>query len=229
MAPTPKKSTKASSPSKFKMSPGSPVRNFNKNANHIDTYVTMVPNVYISVASKPKDTAEATYIHPYKKVFNESDGSGDGEDYAEKFGICGFFARKDTRAVDGKTTIKQTSMSRYDWDCMVSVGEDDATPEKIGKKIAREFTKFSKDKQASGMKEPERFAFRKAHTKPLPLNNFLLDEACILFLRRMDESATLDEMKQEEALMESFFGSVSNGHKVLNNLDEDDWEDYLAY
>ena len=223
-----KTNNKATSPSKFKM-PASPIKNFTKSANLIDTYATLVTNLFISVASKPKDSGEATFIHPYKKIFNESDDSGDGEDYAEKFGICGFFSRKNPKALDGKTTIKQNSTSKYDWDCMVSVGGDDATPEKIGKKIAREFSKFSKHKELSGMKDPERFAFRKAYTNPLPLNNFLLDDACILFLRRMDENATLDEIKQEETLMESFFGSVSNGRKVLDNLDEDDWEDYLAY
>ena len=82
-----------------------PIKNFNISANHIDTFVTKVDNVYISVATKPKDTPEATFIHPYKKAFNES---GDGEDYAEMFGICGFFPRKNTKAPDGKTTIKQT-------------------------------------------------------------------------------------------------------------------------
>ena len=45
----------------------------------------------------------------------------------------------------------------------------------------------------------------------------------------MNESATLDEVMQEEDLMESFFGSVTSAHKVLGSLDEDDWEDYLAY
>jgi hypothetical protein len=120
-------------------------------------------------------------------------------------------------------------MISYDWDCMLSVGEDDASTEKIGKKIAREFTKFSKDKKLSGMKDAERFAFRKVHTTPLPLNNFLLDEACIRLLRSMTSTVTLDEVNKEEELLTDFFGTVNKGCKSLYNLDEDDWEDLLAY
>ncbi len=51
-------------------------------------------------------------------------------------------------------------MSSYNWDCMLSVGEDDASYEKIGKNIAREFTKLLKDKKLSGMKDTERFWFQ---------------------------------------------------------------------
>ena len=120
-------------------------------------------------------------------------------------------------------------MSSYDWDCMLSVGKDDASPEKIGKNIAREFTKFSKEKKLSGMKDAERFALRKVHTTPLPLNNFLLDEACLLMLRRMTSTVTLDEVKKEEELLIDFFGTVNKGFKALDNLDEDDWEDLLTY
>ncbi len=120
-------------------------------------------------------------------------------------------------------------MSRYNWDCILSVGEDEANTKKIWKKIPREFTKFSKDKKLSGMKDTERFAFRKVHTTPLPLNNFLLDEACLLMLRRMTSTVTLDEVKKEEELLTDFFGTVNKGCKALDNLDEDDWEDLLAY
>ena len=120
-------------------------------------------------------------------------------------------------------------MSSYNWDCMLSVGEDDASPKKIGKKIAREFTKFSKDKKLSGMKDTERFSFRKVHTTPLPLDNFLLDEACLLMIRRMTSNVTLDEVKKEEELLTDFFGTVNKGFKALDNLDEDYWEDLLTY
>ena len=101
MAPTKKFTTKpeekstptkgSTSPSKYSMNM-SPVRNYKKGANNIDMYVTKVPGIFISVASKPKDYPEATYIHPYKKIFNECDG--EGEDYSIIFNICGFFPRK---------------------------------------------------------------------------------------------------------------------------------------
>ena len=42
--------------------------------------------IFVTIACKPKDVVEATFVHPYRKIFND-DIHEDG--YASKFGIIG--------------------------------------------------------------------------------------------------------------------------------------------
>ena len=63
-----------------------PYRKLHEKLQPVDPYITRVKGIFVTIACKPKDVVEATFVHPYRKIFND-DIHKDG--YASKFGIIG--------------------------------------------------------------------------------------------------------------------------------------------
>ena len=119
--------------------------------------------------------------------------------------------------------------SKYDWDSVVTIMGKDDTPESVGKQIARGFTRFSKNREMSGMETGEKFIFREAFTiDAKPLNYHLLDDDALVILKKMFSEASLEEMKTKDEPLKDFFGSADEGRAVLETLDSDEWEDLLG-
>ena len=207
----------------------SPVKSIKKGGNVIDVYETLADDIVILVASKPKKN-EAAYINPFKTIFNDDDA---GEEYQELFPIVGFFDRKnpDAYGIYGTdVTMKQKPSDpkcRYTWECMVSILDGDVTTSEVGKKLAKEFTKFSAT-EASGMNK-DHFRFGRVKGRDLkPLNHYLLDQDCVLLLRKMHAESDLDDVLKADDTLAYYFGTAEKGRDVLNGFDDDDFEALLG-
>ena len=181
----------------------------------------------IAVAIKvKKETKEAAFTFPFKRLFESEEH---GAQYFEKFPIIGFFPRKDPSAYGRDVAMKQKSGSTYDWECMVAFLSEGVNAIKVGKKLAREFTKVTSDKALSGMEHTERYTLRTVHSLNVkPLNHYLLDDACMLIFKKMYADTSVDDMLNQEEILVNFFCSADNGKKTLTKYDEDDWEDLLV-
>ena len=124
--------------------------------------------------------------------------------------------------------MKQKPNSTYDWFCFVALKGEDETSTSIGKKIARKFGVFTRNKALCDSSKPEDYVFRSAFTvDPQPLNYHILDDDAIKVMRLLFSDYSKEELMTDKALMEAFFGDVKSGSKLLGDMDDDDWEDAL--
>ena len=227
---TPKKGSYSSpkkagmSPKKFKMSPirkgGSP-----KYTMKMNIYETKVPYLMVLYASKPKDPPQAAFTWPMMKQFN-SDNNGD--ELAETWKLLGFFPRRNNGQYAGAGhdgEMKSYFGSTYPWYGMVMYNENKKTPTTLAQVLAHEFTSFARNKNLSGMDRPETYTLGTVHEELMHLSWHLLDEDCMVFLKKLNPTATLNELKSDDEVLVQFFGDAEHGRSLLNDLGVDGWED----
>ena len=124
--------------------------------------------------------------------------------------------------------MKQKPNGQYDWFCFVAIKGDDETSISVGKKIARKFGAFTKNKELWESSKSDDFKFRSAFTvDPQPLNYHVLDDDVIKVMRLLYSEYTKEELMADEFLMGVFFGDAKTGSKIVGDMDDDDWEDAL--
>jgi len=163
---------------------------------------------------------EASFTHHMKRIHNDE---VHGSKYAELFQTLMFAPRRDNMF---SNDVKKSK--NYDWYLQVVMLEEGQTLEQAGHKIAKAFTKFTKDQKMSQMKDGDVYTFNAALTKdPKPLNHYMLDEDTAKVLKTLYAEYTKGELMEDEDIMTTFFGGVGAGKDVLDSMDEDEWEDLL--
>jgi hypothetical protein len=190
-----------------------------KKYQNIDLFVTQAPNVVIAVASKPKDSPEASFTFPMARALDDRKV---GDTYSSEWGVL----MAANQRGDALGTVPKMS-GQWEWKCFVMVKGKGETLENMGNRLAKAFTRFTK-KPIAKMERPEYYQFRTAFTDdPKPLNFHLMDFACAKALRALYDELTKEEMMEDEGLMEAYFGTVEKGRSFLEAIEEDDWDDLL--
>jgi hypothetical protein len=115
--------------------------------------------------------------------------------------------------------------STYPWYGMVMYNQDNKTSRTLAQELAHKFTRFSRNKNLSEIKKPETYTLGTVHTEDLMhLSWHLLDEDCMIFLKKVNPNATLDELKANNEVLVQFFGDAEHGRRLLNKLGENGWE-----
>ena len=213
----------------------------NPNATHqIDVVQTAVPNVYVSWSTR---------LHKFEKTVNELpsnltrfkdhfDFYAEDHDLMTKWGIQGFLYR---RVYDELNPTKRSNRElapysytepnkydpqvhqakRYAWDAMVTVTQEESTPNKVGTFIAKAFTDFTTKKFGSKSKKRQiQYVFRNNATddKPSPLSKYLTDEGVVGVFESMYGSNDKKEIMQNDQLLADFFGDADRGRRILKRL-----------
>lgn len=121
--------------------------------------------------------------------------------------------------------MPQAIGAKYSWMVFVTWMKESDTPTLVSKELAKGLTRFTKACY-SECKHPDKFTSRNVLTKNAkPLNYYLLDEVCVILLQRTNAGKTLDEVKADDELLSNFFGTAEHGRIVLEDVDEEDWEE----
>ena len=68
------------------------------------------------------------------------------------------------------------------------------------------------------------FKFQKVCNKYRhPLSHYFFDEDVTGLLKRSYSTAKKEDIATDDEVMESYFGSVAHGRKVLENISDDEW------
>ena len=213
----------------------------NPNATHqIDVVQTAVPNVYVSWSTR---------LHKFGRTINELpsnltrfkdhfDFYAEDHDLMTKWGIQGFLYR---RVYDELNPTKRSNQElapysysephkvdpkvrqakRYAWDAMITITQEESTPDKVGTFIARAFTDFTNKKfNLQSKKRQFQYVFRNNATddKPSPLSKYLTDEGVVGVLESMYGSNDKKEIMQNDRLLAAFFGDADRGRRMLKSL-----------
>ena len=213
----------------------------NPNATHqIDVVQTAVPNVYVSWSTR---------LHKFGRTVNELpsnltrfkdhfDFYAEDHDLMTKWGIQGFLYR---RVYDELNPTKRSNQElapysysephkvdpkvrqakRYAWDAMVTVTQEESTPNKVGTFIAKAFTDFdTKEFGSKSKKRQFQYAFRNNATddKPSPLSKYLTDDGVVGVLESMYGSNDKKEIMGNDQLLAAFFGDADRGRRMLKYL-----------
>lgn len=190
-------------------------------SQQVDVYSTLVSNLKIIIATKPKDgSPEASYTNPMVKMLL---GGLTGAEYSEKWNILSVMGRRGV----GNDIYRRSPMgSKWVWKCFVALAKEGDTSESIGRAIARAFTAFTRKSELSKMDKPESYVFRAAFDEnPKPLSHFLADVDCVALLRSLYAEYEKSELMEDEYLMLSFFGDSARGRAYLENMNNDEWDD----
>ena len=105
--------------------------------------------------------------------------------------------------------------------------ENEKTPTTLAQVLAHEFTSFARNKNLSGMDRPETYTYTlgTVHEELMHLSWHLLDEDCMVFLKKPNPTATLDELKANNEVLVQFFGDAEHGRRLLNELGVNGCED----
>lgn len=193
-----------------------------KYANVIVTHSTKVPEIAISIASKPKEGSGGTFTHYIKKKYEDPVL---GNDLSEEWAVTAILPRR--LSARENSAMAQYPGSRYDWQCFVHFVTGSDTPVSLGKQLARGLTKFTRDKELSGMENADVYVFKSAEEHPnSPLSHFLLDEDVVELMKIIhSEEMQLHEVMENDEILEQFFESASKAKEILADMDESDWID----
>lgn len=159
-----------------------------KKFQKIDLYTTQAPSVVIAVASKPKESPEASFTFPMAKAFDDNKS---GNTYSSDWGVLMIAPQRG----DALGTVPKVSAGKWEWKCFVMIQEEGETLETMGNRLAKAFTRFTKKPEAQ-MERPEYYQFRTAFTEnPKPLNFHLMDFACAKVLRALYDDRTKEDLK----------------------------------
>ena len=192
-------------------------------ANKVTVYETLVPEIAISIATKPKEAADGTFTYFIKKGF-ESDDHGD--DLADDWGVISILPRRNQgqNGAGYEGVMPQHPGSKYDWKLFVHILEDHTTLEGAGKKLARGLTKFTQNKRLSGMETPEQYAFKCVDSEARrPLSFFLLDCDCIQMLKKIHGERDFEDVLADTGILNQFFETAEKGQEVLSEMGEEEW------
>ena len=140
------------------------------------------------------------------------------------------------RRVDGGVNDKLAGMKGepWPWDAFVTVVEEGASAEQIGRHIAREFTAFAikssaanskkEDKTGGSFKHRQEFGFRRVVSNGddlKPLSYYLLEDDVVLLFKSIfgPPYNSKDDIMKEDELLEDFFGDADRGRHLIINTD----------
>ena len=152
-----------------------------------------------------------------------------GEDLAEQWNISAIFPRRSQGESEGNGGVMpQSRGSRYDWQSFVHILDLDESLEKVAKKLANGLTKFTRNKELSGMANADSYIFRSVISNDIqPLSFYLLDEDVLMLMNQIHGEKPLNEVLENEEILEQFWGSVDNAKEVMAHVDEDEWADMM--
>ena len=211
----------------------------NPNATHqIDVVQTAVPNVFVSWSTRLNSRRREAGPSCLTRLKVHYELYAEDHDLMTKWGIQGFLYR---RVYDELNPTKRSNRElapysytepnkydpqvhqakRYAWDAMVTVTQEESTPNKVGTFIAKAFTDFTTKKFGSKSKKRQiQYVFRNNATddKPSPLSKYLTDEGVVGVLESMYGSNDKKEIMQNDQLLADFFGDADRGRRILKLL-----------
>ena len=211
--------------------------NSKRYTHQIDVVQTAVPNVFVSWSTRIHKFGEAgpSNLTRFKDHF---DFYAEDHDLMTKWGIQGFLYRRvydelnPTRRSNQelapysynephKVDPKVRQSKRYAWDAMITITQEESTPNKVGTFIARAFTDFTNKKfNLQSKKRQFQYVFRNNATddKPSPLSKYLTDDGVVGVLESMYGSNDKKEIMQNDQLLAAFFGDADRGRRILKRL-----------
>ncbi len=156
-----------------------------------------------------------------KKMFDETDGQ-----VGRRWGVCAFMFRRDPKADDGEDAyLPNREGSDYGWDCMISERREETDrPSVLGQRIAEQFTECAAN--VTDYKIHPTFTFRNDVTArpPKPLNFYICDSDCVKILKLFyAKENTKEAVMEDDAILDSYFGSAELGRQTLESLSDDAW------
>lgn len=110
----------------------------------------------------------------------------------------------------------------YHWDSIVTLrGSPEETPTEIGQKLASDFSAFS---TADFKSRIFRFSRDTSDSPPRSLNHYLMDDQCILYLKKIFFGVSKDAILADEEVLAEFFGTAEEGSRIISALSDADWE-----
>ncbi len=164
-------------------------------------------------------------MNPIKIAFKEQEKG----ELVKEWNIATILNRKDP---NGGVNDKLVGSKGKDWpwDAFVTVDEEGASAEQIGRQIAKAFTAFAiKSKNATSIddttggsfKHNQEFAFRRVVSDGedlKPLSYYLLEnDAVLLFRSLFAPDNSKDDLLKNDDLLEDFFGDADRGRYLINN------------
>jgi len=194
--------------------------------NWVTSIETAVPDFDVHWITKWQKKEEkdlppvAAYIVPYIKEF---DLTGD---IIGSSNIKAFMPRRDL-SKEGQFNLPTGSGKGYYWELLITERPStDETAESMGRNIAKVFNRFSnihdKNQEIFQFGGP-RFGFKGEETAnpPLPMNHYMCDNQCFVLLKELySEDYSLENVMENDAILEQFFGSAEEGRRMLENLPE---------
>ena len=184
--------------------------------NILDVYATAVPVLFIAIPTR-SDKDEAPWMKPIVDAWNEDE---DGQ-IAKKLNVLAIMELKGN---NGNTPKPKAPDSSVGWESYIIYKDDDEDNAKsLGKKLATALTELVEQLDAYERKIP--YIFGQCHVSHAKsLNHFLLDKDVIALLKRMYPSTSKPNLMKDDDAMKTFFGTVSEGVKVLGELSEHAWD-----
>ena len=181
----------------------------------IDSLQTAVVDIVISIVSSPTRKNQGAYIKPLTDAWRNGDDSASGW-YID----CILPRRDQLRPLDDEP-MKSIPEMPYPWNCIITLRQNpEEEPCEIGQKIASSFSSFS-----SSDFEMKSFKFRGdvSGDPPMPLNYYLLDKDCIMYIKKIYFGTSKEDILQDEELLIEFFGSEVEGKRVISQVSDVEW------
>ena len=93
---------------------------------------------------------------------------------------------------------------------------ENKTDQIFGKKVAREFTRFSKKEARLGGSNPNTFILRNMFSiNPKSLNYYIIDDAVVKSFHCLYHQYSKEEIMEDEEVMATSFYHVANGQSLI--------------
>ncbi len=182
----------------------------------IDSLQTAVVDIVISIVSSPTRKNQGAYIKPLTDAWRKGDDPVLSDWY-----IDSILPRRDQLRPSDDEPMKSIPEMPYPWNCIITLRQNpEEEPSEIGQKIASSFSSFS-----SPDFEMKSFKFRGdvSGDPPMPLNYYLLDKDCIMYIKKIYFGVSRDAILQDEELLIEFFGSEAEGIRVISQVSDVEW------
>lgn len=185
----------------------------------IDSAATLVPDIVVSWVTK-YNVRESSFIAPMRCAFEESEGR-----VGDQWGVLAFMHRRDPSAQEGANKyLPGKEGSPFGWEIMISEAGGAKSPPNVGRRIAEGFTTFGADAPEYHISPVFTFRDNLTTNPPKPLNYYLCDPDCMTLLKRVYSTDNTKEcVMDDESIMNSYFGSVQLGHRLLEAEDDEQW------
>lgn len=181
----------------------------------IESLQTAVVDIVITIVSSATRKNQGAFIKPLTDAWRNED------DVASGWYIDSILPRRDQlRPLDDEPMMSIPSMP-YPWNCIITLRQNpDEKPSEIGQKIASSFSSFS-----SPDFESKSFKFRGdvSADPPMPLNYYLLDKDCIMYIKKIYFGTSKEDILQDGEVLVDFFGSEAEGVRVISQVSDAEW------
>lgn len=187
----------------------------------IDSLQTAVEDIVISIVTSSSNAQQGAYIKPHTEAFKN------GDEASKLWYVDAILPRRDQRRLHENEPMEGIQGRSFYWNCIVTLRQNpDESPSEIGHKLAASFSSFSSKEY-----EAKTFKFRSdvSEEPPLPLNHYLLDSDVVMYLKKIFFGTSKEDILQDEEILNSFFGSVSEGERVLSELSSTEWNSKMWF